>query len=83
MKITRGKQPTAISKAQSPFDIACCSIAKFTPVTDVLLAPVIQFRCSGPFFLFISAIATSNARWRKFAQTDKGASWMTFPAIFY
>jgi hypothetical protein len=30
-------------------------------------------------FRLISAIAVSNALWRKFAQTCKGASWMIFP----
>ena len=34
-------------------------------------------------FLLISAIATSKALWRKFAQTGKGASWMTFPATSF
>ena len=31
-------------------------------------------------FLLISVMAVSNAHWRKFAQTGKGASWMIFPS---
>ena len=31
-------------------------------------------------FALISAMATSNARWRRFAHTGKGASRMIFPA---
>jgi hypothetical protein len=34
-------------------------------------------------FLLISAIAVSSARWRKFAQTGKGASWMMFLSTFF
>ena len=31
-------------------------------------------------FLLISATATSNALWRKFAPIGNGGSWMTFPS---
>jgi hypothetical protein len=51
-------------------------------LVDVLIAPSDSSEMFS-VFLLISAIAVSSARWRKFAQTGKGASWMMFLSTFF
>jgi hypothetical protein len=63
------------------FGTACSSIINVNAVTRRCLDRSSDsssiFRS---FVRLISAIATSKARWRKLAQSDKGASWMIFPS---